>query len=250
MPRAARTRYTATVNVIYNTNVLVSLWLLTCKTLCTLASRTQIDQYDDIFEDNVTSETGIAKASCTEIDDNVTMWQCMFIVWCYNVVNNCDIDDFIQEERELHPLGRDELVNNLRRKLVKIRRGLTIDSGAADHVIPMNWIKGMKVVPSPGSRRGVHYVAASGQRIPNLGQTTIVFVTTEGVAVKMTFQVADINKPLVSVRRLIKDGWRVVFDEKASFLVRKDSKEVIQLRGERGVYVIDASVNEGFMRQS
>ena len=66
----------------------------------------------------------------------------------------------------------------------------------------------------------------------------------------MVFQVANINKPLISVRRLIKEGWRVVFDDKASFLVNKESKEVIQLRGERGVYVVDASVEEVFTRQS
>ena len=35
------------------------------------------------------------------------------------------------------------------------------------------------------------------------------------------FQVAGINKPLVSVSMLITDGWRVIFDEERSDLLHK-----------------------------
>ena len=51
-----------------------------------------------------------------------------------------------------------------------ISRGFTVDSGAADHVIPFGWIKFLEVLDSIGSRMGVTYVAASGTRIPNQGE--------------------------------------------------------------------------------
>ena len=119
-------------------------------------------------------------------------------------------------------------------------RGLTIDSGAAEHVIPKGWINSIPVTESAGSRRGIHYVAATGTRIPNLGEQRVPFWTPDGVGTSWLFQVAAINKPLVSVVKLNEDGWRVVFDIDFSYLEHKQTGKVIKLRRERGVYIVDA----------
>ena len=52
-------------------------------------------------------------------------------------------------------------------KMFQVNRGFTVDSGAADHVIPFGWIKFIEVLQGIGSRMGVTYIAASGKRIPN-----------------------------------------------------------------------------------
>ena len=54
---------------------------------------------------------------------------------------------------------------------------------------------------------------------------------------------AAVNKPLVSVSKLIDDGWRVVFDEEASYLKHKKTGNMISIRRERGVFVVDAFVD-------
>ena len=118
--------------------------------------------------------------------------------------------------------------------MIREKKGLTIDSGAADHVMPLGWLAWIIVMASAGSMKGLHYVAASGTRIPNKGQQIVRFLTENGTWAQWVFQVAAINKPLVSVSKLIDDGWRVVFDEEASYLTLKKTGNVINIRRERG----------------
>ena len=86
---------------------------------------------------------------------------------------------------ELGILGKSEQKSYLRRVADKLKtmfaipRGITIDSGAAEHVIPSKWINSTPVRPSPGSTRGVHDVAAIGARIPNLGEQRVGFWTSD-----------------------------------------------------------------------
>ena len=137
-------------------------------------------------------------------------------------------------------------------KMVKVRRGLTVDSGAADHVLPISWLTWIVLTASLGSLRGLHYISASGGRLPNLGQRKVDFWTQEGTFASLIFQVAGINKPLLSVSKLIDDGWRVVFDLEECYLLHKETRKLIKMKRERGVFVIDAFVEPepGFTRQA
>ena len=54
------------------------------------------------------------------------------------------------------------------------------------------------------------------------------------------FQLAAINKPLVSLGKLVDDGHSVIFDGIESYILRKKSGKRIKLKRERGVFVIDA----------
>ena len=68
-------------------------------------------------------------------------------------------------------------------------------------------------------------------------------MTQNGTWAQWIFQVAAVNKPLVSVSKLISDGWRVVFDEEASYIIHKRTGNRIDIRRERGVFVVDAFVD-------
>ena len=137
------------------------------------------------------------------------------------------------------------LVSRLKAKLekmVKVRKGFTIDSGAADHVIPLGWIAWIIVTASAGSLRGLHYISASGNRLPNKGEQRVRFLTKEGTWATLLFQVAGINKPLVSVSRLIDEGWRVVFDVDGSYVLHKKTTRKITMNRTRGVFTVEAYV--------
>ena len=103
---------------------------------------------------------------------------------------------------------------------------------------------------SVGSLKGLHYISAGGGRLPSIGQRTIKFMTGEGTWASIIFQVAGINKPLLSVSKLIDEGWRVVLDEEGCYMLHKRSKKTIVMKRERGVFVIDAFVEpaSGFSR--
>ena len=58
-----------------------------------------------------------------------------------------------------------------------IPRGITIDSGAAESVIPMNWLPQFPRVTGTAAMEGVGYIAATGERIPNEREQRVSFVT-------------------------------------------------------------------------
>ena len=155
-----------------------------------------------------------------------------------------------QKENEDEPLS---IAEKLRRRIfnmVKIRKGLTVDSRAADHVMPVWWLIMFVVLESIGAIRGVHYVAADGTRIPNVGQR---FMTIDGPWTEIMFQLAVISKPLVSVSKLNESGCRVIFDKDRSYILPKKTKKVINMRKERRVFLIVAYVakkpSQGFKGQ-
>ena len=47
---------------------------------------------------------------------------------------------------------------------------ITADSGAVDHVAPPSLAKGLPAKETKASRQGVHYIAANGSEIKNMGE--------------------------------------------------------------------------------
>ena len=148
-------------------------------------------------------------------------------------------DEVIESDRDL------SLAQKLKAKLsrmVKVRKGLTVDSGAADHVMPIGWLVMFVIMKSIGSIKGLHYVAADGTRIANVGQQKVKFMTIDGTWMEILFQLAAIHKPLVSVSKLNESGYKVVFDEDDSYIMHKRTRKIVRMRKERGVFTIDAYV--------
>jgi hypothetical protein len=133
-------------------------------------------------------------------------------------------------------------------------RGITVDSGAADNVMPRRLVIGKwnqgKIRPSEASRAGVHYVAANNGRIRNEGEVNFKFNTSSGDLKSMCFQVAEVNKALAAVSALVDSNHRVVFDRDMktgadiSFIIDKKTNLSTKMRRERNVWVIDAWIDE------
>lgn len=135
---------------------------------------------------------------------------------------------------------------------MKMVRGITVDTGAADNVMARRMVrgKGNKIRPSAASRRGVHYVSACATRIPNEGEADVTFSTAEEQELCWTFQIAEVNKVLASVSYLVDRRHRVTFDkddetgEDISTILNKATGDVIKMRRINNVWVIDAFVVE------
>lgn len=128
--------------------------------------------------------------------------------------------------------------------MFQVQRGFTVDSGAADHVIPKGWVAFVRILESLGSRMGVTYIAANGSKIHNEGEQKIPFMTREGSWMEFVFQVAKVNKPLLSVSKLIDSDMRVVFDKEGSYVYNKRTDDIVRIKRERGVFVLEAFVDK------
>ena len=80
-----------------------------------------------------------------------------------------------------------------------------------------------------GFGRILHLRLAAGR---GLGQ--------KGKKLKIKFQVAEVKKPLMSVKRIVEKGNRVVFSEVGSYIVNDKTGDRLELRENgRGSYVMD-----------
>ena len=80
--------------------------------------------------------------------------------------------------------------------------------GSSRFSCPTEVAPDIRVEESPGSKRGQAYMSASGERIPNPGQQHIDFVTDEGRQLRGQYQVADVNRPLLSVGKICDNNKR------------------------------------------
>ena len=123
-----------------------------------------------------------------------------------------------------------------------------MDSGAAAHVIPSGLLEDYQVVEGEAKRNGMVYMAADGGEIPNLGEQKVAFRTFEGHRGEVDFQVADVQRPLLSVTTITGRGSRVEFDERGGHIMSPDGKSKMKFHRRGGVYVLDLWVPP-FQRQ-
>ena len=116
-----------------------------------------------------------------------------------------------------------------------------VDSGAEDSVAPPGLFPG-DVLPSPMSREGRRYRAANGSPIPNLGQTLAHFWDANGAVCGIPFQVAQVERPLISVSRMAAAGCRVSFEGDTGEILHVASGRRLPLVRRNGVYVLELRV--------
>ena len=92
------------------------------------------------------------------------------------------------------------------------------------------------------SKNGEDFVSASGDVIPNYGELKLMMVTREMTTRGMTFQAAGVAKPLGSVKRMLQNGHRVIFDEGGSYIQNKATGEINWMREEDGNFMLDVYV--------
>ncbi len=129
---------------------------------------------------------------------------------------------------------QDELIFSLVERCGEWTRiSATIDSAASNSVLPTNMFPQCELKESAGSKAGKHYVAANGAVIRNLGEKTIKFMTGERKNAQVTFQVAEVTKPLIAVGKITEMGNKVHLDgREPKIICGKTGETVAKLRNE------------------
>ena len=115
---------------------------------------------------------------------------------------------------------------------------MAVDSGATETVVNDDMLKSVETKESWGSRKGVEYEVANGDTIPNLGEKKFNGVTETGITRNLTAQVCEVNKALLSVKKIIAAGNKVVFDDAGSYIEDKKSGEKMWLKEEGGMFLL------------
>ena len=105
----------------------------------------------------------------------------------------------------------------------------------------------VKAVAARNPRPEIKYEVADGSHIPNLGEKSFRAYTNDGVRKKMTAQVTEVNKALLSVSRLLDTGHRIVFDARnngGSYIENCTSGDWIALEENNGTYVLKLWVHK------
>ena len=135
------------------------------------------------------------------------------------------------------------------RAKLKLRRGITLDSGAHHNVMPRRLVNQKKIRPSAGSKSGMHYIAANKGRIPNEGEVNFEFETMEGEYENWLFQIAEVNKALGAIADRVDNNYRVVFDKDmksghdSSYILNKGTNKIMKSSRIGNVWVIEAIVD-------
>ena len=134
---------------------------------------------------------------------------------------------------------------------------ITADSGAVDHVAPKSTASHIPIKETAASRQGVHYIAANGFKISNMGAKRIRGYTRERTPLDMTWQIAEVKRPLASIGKICDAGNTAIFTAKGGFIVPTESlaktlnqlehtsHPMLKLNREMGVYSFDMWVHKG-----
>ena len=114
-----------------------------------------------------------------------------------------------------------------------------MDCGTAESVAPPSMAPGVPIEESPGSRKGQHYVSASKERLPNMGQQQMRVVTIEGRNSKVMYQVAEVGRPLTAVRAACDAGNIVVYGPRGCFIHNVHTEERTRFERHGGIYELD-----------
>ena len=132
------------------------------------------------------------------------------------------------------------------------RISITIDSGAAESVMPKSACADYPILP--GEWTGSQYGTADGGVITNLGERTLVMDLQGGTTRGMLFQVGDkVTKPLGAVSRIADRGNRVVFEAGYGFIENIKTHDRTYFQRKDDVYSLEALVrphSANFRRQS
>ena len=120
-----------------------------------------------------------------------------------------------------------------------------VDSGATETVIGEEVLLDVELKDGPAKKRGIQYEVANGSRLPNLGEKTFTGESEEGVKRQIKAQVCEVNKPLLSVSRIMRAGSKVVFDMQGSYIEDTQTRERIWMEEQGGMFSVKLWVPEG-----
>ena len=112
---------------------------------------------------------------------------------------------------------------------------MAVDSGASETVIGEDMVPTATLMESEGSRRGVEYKVANGESLPNLGEKRFEAVTGEHANRKIKAQVCSVQQGLLSVKKMVDTGHKVVFALEGSYIEDRRTLERMHLK-ENGMF--------------
>ena len=129
-----------------------------------------------------------------------------------------------------------------------------MDSGACDPVVPISCCSNIEVVESEARRNGMEYEFANGATIRNEGERRCLLMTVGAkLPKKLTFRVAVVHKPLLSITRIADAGFDCWLSQFGGVLWDNWSDEVIPIQRKGNLYVmktwIRQDTGEPFHRQ-
>ena len=119
-----------------------------------------------------------------------------------------------------------------------------MDSGATDSVMNGEELEGVEITEGLACKKGIEYEVANGIKIPNEGEKAFEGHSEEGVVRRVTAQVCAVTKALMSVKRVVAAGHRVVFDDK-SYVEDLDTGERMYMEEKDGMYILKLWVRNG-----
>ena len=126
---------------------------------------------------------------------------------------------------------------------------MAVDSGASETVVGEDMVVTANLKESEGSRTGVEYKVANGESIPNLGEKKFLAVSRENVRQVIRAQVCSVQQGLLSVKKMLEVGHRVVFDPTGSYIEDVNTHEKMRLKERNGMFFLalwTKNTNRGF----
>ena len=120
----------------------------------------------------------------------VTVMACIAVIAAAYATPRHDQDVLLLTTEEAREKMRMRLITDKakRTRVLKLRRGITMDSGAGHSVMPGRMVINPATIrESAASKAGVNYVAANDGRIRNEGETDLQFQAVEGHGECLTF---------------------------------------------------------------
>ena len=112
-----------------------------------------------------------------------------------------------------------------------------VDSGATETVVNEEMLASIETKENAASKRGVAYEVANGETIPNLGEKKFRGFSSEGQGKDITAQVCDVNKALLSVRKIVAAGNKVIFEHEGAYIEDPAGRK-IWLQEKQGMYML------------
>ena len=115
---------------------------------------------------------------------------------------------------------------------------LIVDSGASETVIGNDMVPSAQLQEGDASRRGVQYEMADGSLVDNEGEKKFTCISEENSQVGITAQVCDINKGLLSVKRMVDKDHKVVFEKAGGYIEDCKTGTKLWMTEDRGLYML------------
>ena len=168
-----------------------------------------------------------------------------------------DINESSSEEQgrsnvELSPLSKSKkskyVAHDKRGRTMKLRRGITIDSGAGSSVMPIRDNEQKAIRESAGSRAGVNYVPAGGEDTKR-GRVRLRVRDHGRQCGDLDISSGRNNKALGAILQLVDLGYKVIFNKNLenrkdlSYMMHKATNVTFRFRRGRNVWVFGSYVS-------